>query len=775
MDQQELRDLEYRCIQEEAPWCAAACPLHVNGRALTAHVAAGRWTDAWKVLQKHMPLPGILGRICDAPCQARCKRGEAGEAIRIGALERACVQTETPAQTVRPLPSKGKTVAIAGAGLGGLTAAWDLARKGYAVTVFEEGNLPGDVLRRRHSLLLPADVIDAEIARLTQIGVSVEPVADLKEEAFAARCVEAFDAVYLDIDAIGLDAVKDRQWMGDGDDDHILQIEDATGLTGQAKVFAIAPTLSPVMQAAGGRRAAVTMDRFLQSVSLTAGRDREGPFDTRLHTSLAGVAPLSAVAMADPAKGYSQGEAMAEAQRCLQCQCLECVKVCAYLETYGAYPKKYARQIYNNLSIVLGEHPANKMINSCSLCGLCQQVCPNDFPMQDLCLTARRAMVEKDKMPPSAHEFALMDMAFSQSERFSLARHQPGCRASAQVFFPGCQLCASAPGQVEAVYGHLWRSLPDGVGLMLGCCGAPAHWAGQTDAFAEQAGHLEAQWDELGQPRMILACATCLQMFKTHLPMVPVAALWTVLEAHPPALRAPLSAGPLAVHDPCTTRHEGSVQADVRHLLQRCGAAIEELNLGGIETECCGFGGLMQMANPDLARDVVRQRAGRSPSDYVTYCAMCRDNLAATGKRVIHLLDLYFPVDGYPDPALRPRPGWSQRQENRARLKAHLLKRLWNEAPDTMSEEEKRYQAIHLEIASETAEMLDRRRILVEDLQLVIHHAETSGDRLFHPPSGHYKAAYAPYKVTFWVEYSVLENGFRVHNAYAHRMEVLGP
>ena len=71
---------------------------------------------------------------------------------------------------------------------------------------------------------------------------------------------------------------------------------------------------------------------------------------------------------------------MDEAKRCLQCECLECVKVCAYLERFGAYPKKYAREIYNNESIVMGTRQANKLINSCSLCGLCEEVCPETSP-----------------------------------------------------------------------------------------------------------------------------------------------------------------------------------------------------------------------------------------------------------------------------------------------------------------------------------------------------------------------------------------------------------
>jgi len=83
-------------------------------------------------------------------------------------------------------------------------------------------------------------------------------------------------------------------------------------------------------------------------------------------------------------------------------------------------------------------------------------------------------MVEKGKMPPSVHEFALRDMAFSTSVAFAPARHQRGRETSSHVFFPGCQLSASLPGQVFQIYEHLQQRLKGGVGLILGCCGAPA-------------------------------------------------------------------------------------------------------------------------------------------------------------------------------------------------------------------------------------------------------------------------------------------------------------
>jgi NADPH-dependent glutamate synthase beta subunit-like oxidoreductase len=766
MDQQALRELEHRCIQEEPPWCIAACPLHVDARALAGHIAKGQFMDAWTVLRKSMPLPGILGRICDAPCEARCKRGEAGDSIRIGALERACVQSDPPPFRVHSLPAKKKAVAVAGSALSSLTAAWDLARKGYPVTVVDARKLPEEALRQLHPLKLPAEAIVREIELLKQLGVRFEPGSDPDAEDIADRLLNSFDAVYL-----GLDAMTGRHFQLERNADGLIVFDAKSGATRLEKIFAGGQTASPVWQAASGRFAGTSIDRFLQGVSLTASRDKEGPFETRLFTSLKDVAPLSAAPMADADKGYLPAEAQIEAQRCLQCKCMECVKVCVYLEQFGAYPKKYAREIYNNLSIVMGEHKANRLINSCSLCGLCEQVCPNDFAMQDLCLQARQTMVESGKMPPSAHEFALLDMAFSQGEHFALARHQPGFEASAYAFFPGCQLCASAPGQVEAVYDHLRSQLADGVGLILGCCAAPAHWAGRRQAFETEMRHTREKWEALGQPRMILACSSCLRVFKDHLPMIPVVSLWSVLEMHPPDVATSGICGPLAIHDPCTTRRQADLCACVRRLLSRAGLETEELALSREETECCGFGGLMQNANPALGKAVSQTRAHRSNADYLTYCAMCRDNMAAAGKRIIHLLDLYFPDPRQPDASLRPRPGWSQRQENRARLRAHLLLNLWKETSAPMQA----HQAIKLEISRQVAELLDQRRILEEDLKKVIQHAEASGEKLFHPESGHYKAAFAPYKVTFWVEYSPTTDGYVVHNAYAHRMEVIGP
>ncbi len=764
MDQKELKQWEGRCIQEEPPECTAACPFHIDVRGFIGHVREGKWQAAWQILARSMPIPGVLGRICDGPCQANCKRGQAGDPIRIAALERACVAQVPGDLGFTKLPSKEKCVAVFGSGLSSLTVAWDLVRKGYAVTLFEpEGHLCA-ALPPRYAAVLTQDSVDRELARLETWGVIFQTHAPVQSEVFFLKILDGFDALY-----IGLDSVSPDAWPVPRDPDGAPAFDAATHATGTPKLFAGGVSPSTIHLAAQGRWAATTMDRALQKVSLTAGREKEGPYETRLYTRIEDIAPEPAVAMDAPLVGYTAQQAVAEASRCLMCDCMACVKVCPYLKKYGAYPRKYAREIFNNESMFMGARRANTMINTCSLCGLCETVCPENFAMQDLCLQARRTMVQNDLMPPSAHEFALEDMAFSQSDAFFMARHAPGADRSRFLFFPGCQLCASAPEQTAALYDHLRNTMAGGVGLMLGCCGAPAHWSGREAETGKVISGLQKQWQELGEPALIVACSTCLKMFAELWPAVPVQSVWETLEKTGWPERPHVSSvAPVAVHDPCTTRKMPAVQEAVRRLAAGMGLDTLELPLTRAETECCGYGGLMQNANPGLAREVIHRRAALSDADYLTYCAMCRDNLIAAGKRTLHILDLIFPDDRQTDPAGRPRPGWSRRRENRARLKADLLEKVWQEPLST--EAQTREVVVH--IAPEVQVLLDQRRILTQDIQFTIAHAEANNRKVRHPETGRFRAAHQPRYVTFWVEYRPVDNGYEVFNAYSHRMEV---
>ncbi len=612
---------------------------------------------------------------------------------------------------------------------------------------------------------------DYEISTLESIGVEFRVAESVDLETVRHQ----FDAVYWALDG----GVGDHSGKEPGAEER-LTVDPLTLQSGSDNVFiggglpneADSPVrgdlLSPIGWALDGRRAAASIDRYLQMAAVSGERQREGPQSTRLFVSLTGIESNVTVVPAVTATGYSLEEAEREAQRCLRCECLECVKVCEYLARFGKYPRRYAREIYNNASIVQGEHRANILVNSCTLCDLCTTVCPEDFSMPDLCLGARREMVDGGKMPPSAHEFALEDYAWSHGSAFALSRDAPDRDQSAYVFFPGCQLAGSNPAQVEAVYELLRSVLPGGVGLMLDCCGAPAYWAGRQDLFERGLADITEGWTGLGRPTMVFACPTCLALIGPRLEAARSMFLSQVLE-EVAVLPAPSRAQDLpvrALHDPCTTRHNPEVQQSVRRLLTILGQPVEELTLSRELTECCGYGGLEANANPELARQVATRRAEESAAEFVTYCAMCRDSLVSAGKRTIHILDLILP-DG-DDPAGRARPGWSERRENRARLKERMLTTLWHDGGPAAEP----WQAIELYISDDTRARLDARRILVEDVQRVVHHAEETGEKLCHSVSGRFLASHRARTVTVWVEYSPRGEGFDIYNAYGHRMTV---
>ncbi len=773
MDQQTLREWESRCIQEEPPFCQAACPLRVDGRAFVGLLAKGDADGARKVLERTLPLPGILGRVCEAPCEAACKRREAGDAIALGRLERFAMLHGKPGPRPMRLPGRGKSALVLGCGVAALTCAWDLLKKGYGVGLRTLGApLFGD-LADLPAAVLPPEVLEAELATLKALGLVLDESPGHADalEALPREALAQGRAVFLEF---GLAARIGTDYPARADVDPVTL---AAAVRGDGVFLGGWPDgagrVRCIDAAADGRRAASSMDRWLSGASLTASRDKEGVAQTRLFTNIAGVEPLPRIVPAGA--DYDAAEALREAARCIQCQCLECVRACAYLSKHKAYPKVYARQIYNNAAIVKGQHLANKLVNSCSLCGLCARVCPENFAMAELCLTARQDMVARGVMPQSAHEFALEDMAQACGPEAALSRPDPETGVCAAVFFPGCQLAASHPHHVKSAYALLRRELPGGVGLMLRCCGIPAHWAGQEDVSRQAVQEFVDQWRALGRPRVIAACSGCLSMlrgplFQAAAPGLAAVSLWETLAALPlPEPRPAVPAAPLALHDPCTARDDAGYRAGARAVASALGVAVEELPLSGELAECCGFGGLMAQVDAPLGKAVAQGRADRSPLDYLACCAMCRDRLAATGKRTWHLLDFVFPGPAAAqggDPAATPGPGYSGRVEARAALKQELLRELWGEEPQADA------SLPELLVPPELLARLEERRILVPELRRAV--CEAGKRLLLDVDSGRMLASFRPRRVTFWAEFASEDGHLRLTNAWSHRMIVPG-
>ncbi|HEX2927179.1 MAG TPA: (Fe-S)-binding protein [Ruminiclostridium sp.] len=361
----------------------------------------------------------------------------------------------------------------------------------------------------------------------------------------------------------------------------------------------------------------------------------------------------------------------------------------------------------------------------------------------------------------------LRDMEFSNSDVCIINRHQPGFTSSRTAFFPSCQLAASSPQSVRRVYEYLFEKLDGGVGLMLNCCGAPANWDGREDLFQATIRQVEGHWRSLGRPAIVTACPTCFNILRQNLPDASVETLYTVLEriGLPDNKTAAVSPQKLAIHDSCAKVSD--LYQSVRNILGLLGHEIEELPLNRDQAVCCGYGELKIFTNRKAVCEALHRRIGESETDYVAYCAMCRDNLAGEGKRTYHLVDLIFGTEG-DNSAQREVPGYAQRQENRGRLKTLLLREIWGESVTEAQ------PLVSLIIPDDVKGLMEGRGILADDVLKVITCAESSGQKFKDIKSGHFIAYHRPVSVTYWVEYSPQGGKFLVHNAYSHRLEISG-
>ncbi len=187
---------------DRLPPCNAACPAGENIQGWLYHAEAGDYETAWRALTEDNPLPAIMGRVCYHPCQGACNRQHVDEAVGINAVERFLGDEAIRRGWRFPKPetSSGKKVLVVGAGPSGLSAAYHLARLGHAVEIREAGPHPGGMMRFGiPKYRLPRDVIDAEVARILELGVVLK--LDTKVADLEAAMGEGFDAAFLAVGA----------------------------------------------------------------------------------------------------------------------------------------------------------------------------------------------------------------------------------------------------------------------------------------------------------------------------------------------------------------------------------------------------------------------------------------------------------------------------------------------------------------------------------------------------------------------------------------------
>lgn len=197
---------EYPVVGVEPSPCRVVCPAGVNVKAYVSLIASRRFREALEVVREKNPFPGICGRVCTHPCESFCNRGKVDEPLAICALKRFVADYELqhpqdmPKITARP---KKEKVAVIGSGPAGLTAAHDLARKGYRVTVFEALSKAGGMLVAGiPSFRLPRDIIEYEIDMIRKAGVEIKTETQIGgKNAFQRLFKKGFRAIFLAVGA----------------------------------------------------------------------------------------------------------------------------------------------------------------------------------------------------------------------------------------------------------------------------------------------------------------------------------------------------------------------------------------------------------------------------------------------------------------------------------------------------------------------------------------------------------------------------------------------
>lgn len=187
---------------DHLPPCNQACPAGENIQAWLYHAEEGAYEQAWQQLMQDNPMPAIHGRVCYHPCESACNRGQLDEAVSVHAVERFLGdQAIRQGWQMTCAPSTGKSVLVVGAGPGGLSAAYHLARMGHQVTIHEAGSQAGGMMRYGiPKYRLPREIVDAEVARIQSMGVAIRLNSRI-DDLQATMAEGRFDASFLALGA----------------------------------------------------------------------------------------------------------------------------------------------------------------------------------------------------------------------------------------------------------------------------------------------------------------------------------------------------------------------------------------------------------------------------------------------------------------------------------------------------------------------------------------------------------------------------------------------
>ncbi|WP_080510891.1 pyridine nucleotide-disulfide oxidoreductase/dicluster-binding protein [Desulfitobacterium hafniense] len=733
------------CVHGNKPQCTCACPINMDIKSFLKKLSKGNFNAAYRLLADTVLFPEVVSKLCEGKCTTVCAKY-----INIPMLEQACVRyAKSREPNNYSLPKKDGKFAVIGSGICGLACTLRLAAKRYDVTVFERDCRIGGSL---------ADVMD-EKTYLDEFALQFKyaPYSlALNKEIDSLDELAEYQAIFIAVGTNGDDFGLRNSWNSKS----MATAEQGVFLGGEAagadKIRAIAD----------GIVAAASMERYIQTKSMSGQPETfiedEPRFTVAIDRNSRQIIPLKNDL-------YDIDETIAESKRCIMCDCTACMDGCDFLKSMGMYPKELEDHVLSAVNMphaAFVERVGSRTIFSCSVCGHCQSVCPRGISLENLLLDCKKSLFKAHKFPDALHDYYLRDMADAVGGNY-LARLAPGHLTASYLLFPGCQTTESGADYVKSAYSYLRGVYPD-TAIMLGCCGVPALWAGNTSLLENTVGQIRSDWKKMGRPTAVVMCATCLKTFRTYFPEMKCISLYELMAESglPDAPTGPET--DLAVFDPCSSREFPGMQQAVRQLARKKGANLTELPDAGKTARCCGMGGHIYPANPNLVSNMLERSMGLSDKPYITYCTNCRNLFLAEGKQCKHILDDVFGIK----PLAKPY-SITQLRTNRKRLKQELLQDVWGEVimPENTIDE------IQLQISDSVLSKMNNNLISEEDVRSVIRKCEETGDKLFRKDSGTFIGSRQIGIITYWVEYrpakDINNKGvFEVLNSYSHRLMI---